>query len=79
MLSAWSPHFRERFEGHPIKSVVLSFGSFCQQGEFIAMKEGVEGSLIYATSALLRDEISKQDPKRENKLTNRLCYKHRPS
>jgi uncharacterized flavoprotein (TIGR03862 family) len=53
----WSPHFRERFDGHPIKSVVLSFGSFRQQGEFIVTKEGVEGSLIYAASALLRDEI----------------------
>ena len=55
---AWSPHFRERFEGHPIKSVVLSFGSFRQQGEFIVTKEGVEGGLIYAASALLRDEIA---------------------
>jgi uncharacterized flavoprotein (TIGR03862 family) len=54
---AWSPHFRERFDGHPIKSVVLSFGSFRQQGEFIATKEGVEGGLIYTASALLRDEI----------------------
>ena len=53
----WTPHFRERFEGHPIKSVVLSFGSFRQQGEFIVTKEGVEGSLVYAASALLRDEI----------------------
>ena len=54
---AWTPHFRERFEGQPIKSVVLSFESFHQQGEFIVTKEGVEGSLIYAASALLRDEI----------------------
>jgi hypothetical protein len=54
---AWSPHFRERYEGHPIKSVVLSFGSFRQQGEFILTKEGVQGSLIYAASALIRDEI----------------------
>ena len=53
----WSPHFRERFEGHPIKSVVVSFGEFRQQGEFIVTKEGVEGGLIYAASALLRDEI----------------------
>ena len=37
--------------------MVLSFGSFRQQGEFIVTKEGVEGSLIYAASALLRDEI----------------------
>jgi uncharacterized flavoprotein (TIGR03862 family) len=54
---AWTAYFRERFEGHPIKSVVLSFGSFHQQGEFIVTKAGVEGSLIYAASALLRDEI----------------------
>ena len=54
---AWSLHFRERFEGHPIKSVVLSFETFRQQGEFIVTKEGVEGSLIYAASAFLRDEI----------------------
>ena len=53
----WSPHFREKFEGHPVKSVVLSFGDFHQQGEFIITKEGVEGSLVYAASALLRDEI----------------------
>jgi uncharacterized flavoprotein (TIGR03862 family) len=53
----WSPHFRERFDGHPIKSVVLSFASFRQQGEFIITKEGVEGSLVYAASALLREEI----------------------
>jgi uncharacterized flavoprotein (TIGR03862 family) len=53
----WSPHFRERFDGHPIKSVVLSFGSFHQQGEFIVTKEGVEGGLIYTASAMIRDEI----------------------
>jgi len=54
---AWSPHFRERYEGHPVKSVILSFEDFRQQGEFIITKEGVEGSLIYAASSMLRDEI----------------------
>jgi uncharacterized flavoprotein (TIGR03862 family) len=54
---AWSPHFRERFDGQPIKSVVLSFGSFRQQGEFIFTKDGMQGSLIYAASAMIRDEI----------------------
>jgi uncharacterized flavoprotein (TIGR03862 family) len=53
----WSPHFREKFEGQPVKSVVLSVGDLHQQGEFIITKEGVEGSLVYAASALLRDEI----------------------
>ena len=53
----WSEHFREKYDGHPIKSVILSFGEFHQQGEFIVTKEGVEGSLIYAASAAMRDEI----------------------
>jgi uncharacterized flavoprotein (TIGR03862 family) len=56
----WSEHFRERFDGHPIKPVVLSSGSFRQQGEFIVTREGVEGSLVYAASALLRDEIEEE-------------------
>jgi hypothetical protein len=53
----WSPFFKDKFDGHPIKSVILSFGDFHQQGEFIVTKEGVEGSLVYAASALMRDEI----------------------
>ena len=55
---AWSEVFKEKFDGHPIKSVVLSFREFHQQGEFIVTKEGVEGSLVYAASAMLRDEIA---------------------
>jgi uncharacterized flavoprotein (TIGR03862 family) len=54
---AWSEHLRSKFDGSPLKSVVLSFGDFRQQGEFIITKDGVEGSLIYAASALIRDEI----------------------
>jgi len=54
---AWSPHFRERFDGQPLKSVALSFGEFHRQGEFIVTKDGVQGSLIYAASASIRDEI----------------------
>lgn len=55
--TAWSEIFKEKYDGHPVKSVVLTFGEFHQQGEFIITKEGVEGSLIYAASAMLRDEI----------------------
>lgn len=53
----WSEHFREKYDGHPIKSVVLSFGEFRGQGEFIVTKEGVQGGLIYTVSMMLRDEI----------------------
>jgi uncharacterized flavoprotein (TIGR03862 family) len=57
---AWSPHFRDKFDGQPLKSVALSFGEFHRQGEFIVTKEGVQGSLIYAASAPIRDEIEAQ-------------------
>jgi uncharacterized flavoprotein (TIGR03862 family) len=55
--TAWTPFFRDKFDGAPLKSVALTFGDFHQQGEFIITKEGVEGSLIYAASARVRDEI----------------------
>jgi len=54
---AWSEHFREKYHGHPLKSVMLSFEDFRQQGEFVITRNGVEGSLIYAVSALVRDAI----------------------
>jgi len=53
----WSEHFRERHEGAPVKAVILSFGDFHQQGEFIITQHGVEGSLIYAASRLLREAL----------------------
>jgi predicted flavoprotein YhiN len=58
----WSPHFVERFAGQPFKTVAIAFTNaqgqtFQRKGEFVATATGVEGSLIYAASALLRDEI----------------------
>ena len=58
--TTWSPVLKEKFDGAPVKSVALNFGAFHQQGEFIITKEGVEGSLIYAASALVRDEIAEK-------------------
>jgi uncharacterized flavoprotein (TIGR03862 family) len=59
----WSEHFRARFAGHPVKSVVASFTdaagvAWRKQGEFVVTENGVEGSLVYALSARLRDEIT---------------------
>ncbi len=59
----WTPHFRERFAGQPFKSVALHFEDrqgrrFVRRGEFVATATGVEGSLVYAASSLLRDEIA---------------------
>lgn len=56
---SWSDFFKEKFEGQPVKSVVLSFGDFARRGEFVITKNGAEGNLIYAASAPLRDEIER--------------------
>lgn len=53
----WSDYFATRFAGQPFKSVAIRFQQFHRKGEFVATATGVEGSLIYAASALLRDEI----------------------
>ncbi len=58
----WTAHFAERFAGQPFKTVALAFTDsagrhFSRRGEFVATATGVEGSLVYAVSALLRDEI----------------------
>jgi len=59
----WTEHFASRFAGQPFKSVAISFTdshgrSFDRKGEFVATATGVEGSLIYAASSLLRNEIA---------------------
>ncbi len=58
----WSEHFSSRFAGQPFKSAAISFTNsrdqnWVRKGEFVATQTGVEGSLIYAASSLLRDEI----------------------
>jgi uncharacterized flavoprotein (TIGR03862 family) len=61
----WSEHFSVRYAGHPVKPVVLAHRGpdgveSRLQGEFMVTATGVEGSLIYALSARLRDEIEAQ-------------------
>lgn len=58
----WTPHLRDRFAGQPLKSVAIALrqpdGSVVRrQGEFVLTETGVEGSLIYAFAARLRDTI----------------------
>jgi uncharacterized flavoprotein (TIGR03862 family) len=62
---AWSEHFRSRFAGQPLKPVVLSFTDdegveHRRQGELMVTEHGLEGGLIYALSALLREAIAQQ-------------------
>jgi len=63
--SGWSEHLRERFAGEPVKPVAITAADASglahrQQGEFVVTKTGVEGSLVYAFSAGLRDQVAAQ-------------------
>jgi len=54
----WSTHFRKRFAGTPVKSVAAwTEDGGPRIGEFVITETGIEGSLIYALSAPLRDAI----------------------
>lgn len=60
--AGWSAHFAGKFAGHPLKAVTVSFTDamgnlHSRQGDLIATASGLEGGLIYALSADLRDEI----------------------
>jgi uncharacterized flavoprotein (TIGR03862 family) len=64
LKTPWSEHLRSQFAGEPVKPVALYFTDsqgtrFQRQGEFVITDAGVEGSLIYAASSLIRDEIVK--------------------
>ena len=59
----WSDFLRDKFAGHPVKPVSVQFTdaqgvTHRQQGEFVLTYTGVEGSLIYAFSARIRDHIA---------------------
>ena len=67
----WSPHFRERQAGAPLKSVAAAVGPpglagepppdglRWVLGEAVVTATGIEGSLVYALSAALRDELDR--------------------
>lgn len=68
----WSAYFAEKFAGQPFKTVAITVPKsdalsgantnrtprFQKQGEFVATRTGVEGSLVYAASRWLRDDIA---------------------
>ncbi len=61
---AWSEHFSQRFAGAPIKPVRLALAPdqaepVWRQGECVATANGIEGSLVYALSAELRERIAR--------------------
>lgn len=63
--TGWSDHLRQKFAGQPVKPVAATFTDANghterQQGEFVLTDTGIEGSLVYAFSAALRDAIGAQ-------------------
>ncbi|WP_454731186.1 MULTISPECIES: TIGR03862 family flavoprotein [Cupriavidus] len=57
---AWSEHFGTRFAGQPVKAVAIGLRDrdghrHDRQGEFVVTAGGIEGSLVYALSAPMRD------------------------
>ncbi|MGP1667249.1 MAG: TIGR03862 family flavoprotein [Rhodanobacter sp.] len=60
---AWSEHLSSRFGGAPLKPVVAHWVdrhgvAHSRQGEFVLSEYGIEGSLIYAIGAELREQIA---------------------
>ena len=56
----WSAHFSERFAGQPVKPVIASVAGSSQRGEFNITAGGIEGGLVYALSAPLRDALASE-------------------
>ena len=56
--AVWSEHLRQRWAGAPLKGVALAFEGWRQAGEMVLTATGVEGSLVYAVSARLRERIA---------------------
>jgi hypothetical protein len=59
----WSGHFASRYAGSPVKPGWISMrdasGQWrAHQGEFVVTTTGIEGSLVYALSASLRDALA---------------------
>jgi len=60
----WSAHFSERHAGAPLSTVAIAWqdpGGPVQrrQGQFVVTETGIEGSLVYALSAPLREQIAR--------------------
>jgi uncharacterized flavoprotein (TIGR03862 family) len=58
-VAGWSAVFADKFAGAPVKSCAIALpGQAPRLGEFVVTAQGVEGSLVYALSAPIRDTIN---------------------
>ncbi len=59
-VCAWSELLRNKFAGAPLKNVAIGLeGQTLRLGECVLTQSGVEGSLIYALSAQIREAINR--------------------
>ncbi|MDP3586050.1 MAG: TIGR03862 family flavoprotein [Thiobacillus sp.] len=63
VAGGWSEHLKSGFAGQPLKTVAMRFTDVAgvaheRKGELMLSDSGIEGSLVYALSAPLRDTIA---------------------
>jgi predicted flavoprotein YhiN len=54
----WSPAFRNRHAGAPLKRIALSFCGRTIRGEAVITAAGIEGGIVYAMAAPIRDALA---------------------
>ena len=58
-VSSWSELLRSKFAGAPLKNIAMGLqGQTLRLGECVVTQNGVEGSLVYALSAQIREAIN---------------------
>ena len=55
----WTPVFRARFQGVPLKAVALDFEGTRTRGDLVVTEDGLEGGPLYAQAAPLREAIAR--------------------
>jgi uncharacterized flavoprotein (TIGR03862 family) len=58
----WRGDFAAGFAGQPLKRLRLSCPGFTAMGEAMVTRDGLEGGLLYAASAILRERIAVAGP-----------------
>ncbi|MBA1229897.1 TIGR03862 family flavoprotein [Pseudomonas viridiflava] len=59
-VTAWSELLRSKFAGAPLKNIAMGLqGQVLRLGECVLTENGVEGSLVYALSAQIREQINR--------------------
>lgn len=56
----WSDLMRARFEGAPLHGIAMRIGETHARGEAVVTRNGIEGGVVYALSAPIRDALARQ-------------------